>query len=456
MALNIRLPSAASVASAAPVAMGGGLAAASLILLVLVWRRRERPLIQTVPALITLQVFTWLSAGCSTAIDERRSAETIGLRKYFHQGLDPGPTVITSSTGQVLDDRRFEPFGHPINVNPTVDPHNSLNKETDAATQWSYHGSRWMMPQTARWTVPDPPARAPDPKFMAAPWQLHPYQYAEQNPTVFWDPEGEDNSSGQSLLELSNPEKYADLQVEDEMKSWRKARNNFRDGAQPGSPYPSNQPGSDSNRDPDSIFGLPELRNPLGELVVIERLRAKGLLDGGRYEVKDDPGLAIALLFAGPAGRAGSLEGALARGAIEGGVAAEASLGVRFLRLFYDNRPFGQISREYWALRGGWKGRDLSHIFFSRSWKAIPQGFRNAGLNLVELPGLVGVFHRSLSLNRWMGLAPYWRGSRHFWTRIAARSMDWGIRVGGVGAVGGTAYGGYKLGTELSEWYAGE
>jgi Domain of unknown function (DUF4157) len=32
--------------------------------------------------------------------------------------------------------------------------------------------------------------KGPDPKFMAKPWALHPYQYVEQNPIVYWDPDG--------------------------------------------------------------------------------------------------------------------------------------------------------------------------------------------------------------------------------------------------------------------------
>src|SRR5262249_37669561 len=30
----------------------------------------------------------------------------------------------------------------------------------------------------------------PDAKFMDQPWRLHPYQYVDQNPIVYWDPDG--------------------------------------------------------------------------------------------------------------------------------------------------------------------------------------------------------------------------------------------------------------------------
>jgi hypothetical protein len=47
-----------------------------------------------------------------------------------------------------------------------------------------------MTPETAQWLTPDPPVKAPDPKFMADPWALHPYQYVQQNPILYWDPDG--------------------------------------------------------------------------------------------------------------------------------------------------------------------------------------------------------------------------------------------------------------------------
>lgn len=70
------------------------------------------------------------------------------------------------------------------------DPNNALNKLTDPATGWSDHGARWMVPETGRWLTPDPPVKAPDPKLMVQPWALHPYQYVQQNPVAYWDPDG--------------------------------------------------------------------------------------------------------------------------------------------------------------------------------------------------------------------------------------------------------------------------
>jgi RHS repeat-associated protein len=93
----------------------------------------------------------------------------------------------------VADERRFEPFGEPIDANMGVDPYNSLNKERNAETGWSYHGARWMAPQTARWLTPDPPVKGPQPRHVAEPWELNPYQYAAGSPVLYWDPNGAAN-----------------------------------------------------------------------------------------------------------------------------------------------------------------------------------------------------------------------------------------------------------------------
>ena len=114
---------------------------------------------------------------------------------------------MTRADGSVYAERQYEPFGEEIyelsevaggvggavtvgDVDYRRELHNALNKPADADTGWSYHGARWMAPETARWLTPDPPVKAPNAKFMAAPWGLHPYQYVEQNPVAYWDPDG--------------------------------------------------------------------------------------------------------------------------------------------------------------------------------------------------------------------------------------------------------------------------
>ncbi|WP_234069538.1 FG-GAP-like repeat-containing protein, partial [Myxococcus stipitatus] len=123
---------------------------------------------------------------------------------YFQSGVSAGPALITREDGSVLEERRYEPFGAPIDayrefvgggsavgaVDHEEEPLNALNKLTDPHTGWSDHGARWMAPELASWLTPDPPVKAPHGRFLLAPWDMHPYQYVRQNPVLYWDPDG--------------------------------------------------------------------------------------------------------------------------------------------------------------------------------------------------------------------------------------------------------------------------
>ena len=137
---------------------------------------------------------------------------------YIHHGLSAGPTLFTREDQSIAAERRFEPFGAAIDslvetedgpivgdVDFAAIDHNSLAKRTDPATGWSYHGARWMAPETARWLTPDPPIKAPDPEHLADPASLHPYQYVRQNPVLFWDPDGRDQAAINWMANLPGP-----------------------------------------------------------------------------------------------------------------------------------------------------------------------------------------------------------------------------------------------------------
>ncbi len=158
-------------------------------------------------ALVPLAVLLFANLSCGLMLGSSHKAtwttqETI----YFHQGFSAGPTLMTTEAGDIFEERRYEPFGVDIDaysgpaggigpiggVNYVAEPTNVLNKSSDPDTKWSYHGARWVSPQTARWHTPDPIVKAPDGKFMSEPWALHPYQYVSQNPVMYWDPDGRD------------------------------------------------------------------------------------------------------------------------------------------------------------------------------------------------------------------------------------------------------------------------
>jgi len=143
-------------------------------------------------------------ASCEELNTKRQSAATVWERietVYFHHGVAAGPVLTTNADGTLREERRYEPFGQPVNANlgGTIGPvdfrreqQNSLGKLTNPNTGWSYHGARWMQPQTARWTAPDPAVKGPREDAISRPAALNPYAYVRQAPTLFWDADGND------------------------------------------------------------------------------------------------------------------------------------------------------------------------------------------------------------------------------------------------------------------------
>jgi RHS repeat-associated protein len=173
------------------------------------WKKRGwMPATASVVAL----VFTVASCEMFGANDAVRSAlwhwDRVGddAPRYFHGGIEPGPVVITASDGLLYEERRYEPFGQSVDARfksgaiglPDFlrEPQNILGKLTDANTGWSYHGARWLSPQMARWSAPDPKVKGPLPDFMLSPWDLNPYAYVSQKPTILWDPTGMEGADG--------------------------------------------------------------------------------------------------------------------------------------------------------------------------------------------------------------------------------------------------------------------
>jgi RHS repeat-associated protein len=199
-------PAPAAVVGSRPVARTMLVMLFLVLGILVLWPRRTRAYSHGLATVASLLVLAVMAPACGTLLGEQQSAVwNITDTVYFHTGFGAGPVLLTRVDGSVLEERRHEPFGTPIDsygenagggggtvraVDYAIDPMNSLSKPTDPTTGWSYHGARWMSPQTARWLTPDPPVKGPDPGQMATPWKLHPYQYVTQNPVGKWDPTG--------------------------------------------------------------------------------------------------------------------------------------------------------------------------------------------------------------------------------------------------------------------------
>jgi RHS repeat-associated protein len=164
------------------------------------WRRLQAGVLAV--ALVSLSCDSGVRAAHQSA--QRHALWETDQTLYFHAGVAAGPVLLTRQDGTLFEERRYEPFGAPIDafrelpadgqpvgdIDHHAEPLNSLNRNTDHNTGWSYHGARWMAPETGLWLTPDPPVKAPDPQFLDSPWDLHPYQYVRQNPVLYWDPDG--------------------------------------------------------------------------------------------------------------------------------------------------------------------------------------------------------------------------------------------------------------------------
>lgn len=192
-----------------------GLCCALAVMSAVQARRRRRWAPAGSAAMVAVLLVSMVSGGCGHSLSRTGQSWVTPEVTYIHHGVAAGPVLFTRDDGSVLDERRYEPFGDDLDsfretpqrvgsgvagINFSIDPQNLLNKETDQSTGWSYHGARWMAPSFARWLSPDPPVKAPDGKFMTAPWSLNPYQFVGQSPTIFWDPDGNQQA------ELSAPD----------------------------------------------------------------------------------------------------------------------------------------------------------------------------------------------------------------------------------------------------------
>jgi hypothetical protein len=112
-------------------------------------------------------------------------------------------------------------------------------------------------------------------------------------------------------------------------------------------------------------------------------------------------------------------------------------LATRVTRFFKDKRSFEEISREYHQGDAG--GMALHHWLFRRSTTSIPESVRNAGFNLIEIPGW---------LNTKMGFAQ--AAINPLGVRVSWRAVELSIRGAVIAAPFGSAYLGARVGSWLS------
>ena len=94
--------------------------------------------------------------------------------------------VITNSSGDVVKDYHYYPFGGiSEETGPLANTHKFTGKELDSETGLYYYGARYYDPGIGRFITPDP--GQPD---LNDPQTLNPYVYCVNNPLRYVDPTG--------------------------------------------------------------------------------------------------------------------------------------------------------------------------------------------------------------------------------------------------------------------------
>ncbi len=114
--------------------------------------------------------------------------DSAGVVSYFFADHLGSSRVVTSATGQVLDDSDFYPFGGERAVSSTSgNPYKFTGKERDAESGLDDFGARYYASAYGRFASTDPSAKSVE---LTNPQSLNRYAYVLNSPLRFVDPNG--------------------------------------------------------------------------------------------------------------------------------------------------------------------------------------------------------------------------------------------------------------------------
>jgi RHS repeat-associated protein len=136
----------------------------------------------------------WVEAGTTTvmarkyyyAAGQRVAMRSNGVLYYLHADHLGSTSLTTDSSGDVVAEQRYLPYGETRWVTGTLPTDFTFTgQRADSYTQLVEMGVRWYSPRLGRWTSPD--SIIPDP---ANPQSLNRYAYAGNRPLVYVDRDG--------------------------------------------------------------------------------------------------------------------------------------------------------------------------------------------------------------------------------------------------------------------------
>jgi len=104
--------------------------------------------------------------------------------RYYHQDHLGSSSVITDSTGALVEETAFYPFGtprHSFRPRQVHEPYQFTQKEQDQESGLHHFPARYLASSLNRWLTPDP---------VGAVDGLNPYVYTQNNPVRYVDPMG--------------------------------------------------------------------------------------------------------------------------------------------------------------------------------------------------------------------------------------------------------------------------
>lgn len=376
--------------------------------------------------------------------------------------------VVIDSSGNLVNREEYTPYGETSFGSFARKRYRFTGKERDEESGLVYFGFRYYSSWLGRWMSCDPAGTVDG---------INLFVYVRNNPVRFNDPLGTETGSSESKGDGRNssmigpprppdtggsaepnytlryPAGESMLASHESGLMWSKSKQPDIDLSKAQMPKQAESIVAPCMSDSPRAIGA-----PVGDcrgVIAMATVYAGGGIAATGYEVAGSTGLRIAVQFpkvvaAGTAITAGingntlPSMGTTAPSSVAQGGSAAAS---RIPRFFYDPRNFkGEISPEYWASRSA-DGASLHHWLIPQRAGWVPQGIRNAGFNMVELPAFRGVFHRSLGLNQWMGFARNWGPGP---ARQAAL-VENGIRLAIPGSIVGAGAAGGYVGYQLAE-----
>src|SRR3989344_3177376 len=114
---------------------------------------------------------------------QRIAKQQDGKTFYFHNDHLGSATVVTDARGNVVEEKRYDPFGVELTGGSKIG-YNS--KEMDKDTELNYYGARYYASEFGRFVTPDTVKGK-----LVNPQSLNLYAYTLNNPLVYTDPDGE-------------------------------------------------------------------------------------------------------------------------------------------------------------------------------------------------------------------------------------------------------------------------